>query len=507
MMDTLFIYGPPASGKSTLGKGLADRLALPFIDLDQVITQDAGCSIPEIFSREGEEGFRRRELSALKDVVQSGRAVVSLGGGALLNPEARAVAEKSGHILCLQLSLSRLEARAANTPGSRPLLEGNRLAQLLSDRAEHYASFKNKVLIESDDLELNIRLLQAAAGNYRITGMGNPYEVHVEEGGIDRLNEYVEPLNLSNRAIVVCDENTRPYANQLCHSLAKKSGIQLTCLTIPPGEESKQMKTVYQLLNEFQTNGIERSSTVIAVGGGVVGDLTGFAASIWLRGVRWINIPTTLLAMVDSSLGGKTGVDLPSGKNLIGSFHSPSLVLADPLVLKTLPQRELGCGLAETLKHAVIDDPGLFDLLTEERLSATLIARSLAVKARTICEDPFEKGRRAVLNLGHTIGHAIEKASHYQIPHGEAVSIGLIAAARLAKREGLTSQEFVQKLIDKSQALGLPTEIPSGCDVATMREALMSDKKRKDGIVRFVLPVALGDVRIDCQVDDPFRFE
>lgn len=505
-MDSLLIYGPPASGKSTLSKALAQRLGLPWVDLDERIVRAAGQPIPEIFAAEGEAGFRKREVEMLEQVATEGCAVVSLGGGALLDSKAQRVAEAAGKVICLKVSPTRLAARAGRAPGSRPLLEHGRLDRLLEERAAHYASFPNGVEVESDDLETNLRLLQAVAGRYRISGMGSPYEVRVESGGLERLGAYAANLGLKGPSAVVCDENTRPYADQACASLSA-AGIRAGVVEIPSGEAHKTIATVGMIWRGFLQSAVERAGTVYAVGGGVVGDLTGFAAATWLRGVRWVNIPTTLLAMVDSSLGGKTGADLPDGKNLIGAFHPPALVLSDPSVLRTLPERELRCGLAESLKHAVIDDPGLFGCLSTALPDASLIARSLSVKARIICEDPYEKGRRAALNLGHTIGHAVEKASNFSIAHGEAVAIGLIAAARLAIKARIARPDLLDKLVAKTRELGLPTEIPAHLDRDEMRQALSHDKKRKDGIVRFVLPADLGDVRLDCRVDDPFDFD
>jgi 3-dehydroquinate synthetase len=242
---------------------------------------------------------------------------------------------------------------------------------------------------------------------------------------------------------------------------------------------------------------------VIALGGGVTGDLTGFAASAWLRGIRWLNLPTTLLSMVDAGIGGKTGADLPSGKNLIGAFHPPCAVLADTTTLATLSERDIRCGLAETLKHAVIGDPELLDMLNhfaEQRTDidwlTRLVIRSAGVKVRTILEDPFERtGRRAALNLGHTIGHAVEAASGFTIAHGEAVAIGTVAAARLAVRLNYAAPTLAETLQQALQRLGLPTEIPAEMTAETLHAYLLRDKKKAVGKVRFALPFAVGDVK------------
>jgi len=247
----------------------------------------------------------------------------------------------------------------------------------------------------------------------------------------------------------------------------------------------------------------------------VVGDITGFAAATWMRGIRWINVPTTLLAMVDAGIGGKTGVDLPEGKNLIGAFHAPSQVIADTSVLATLPTAEVRNGLAEVIKHAIIGDPGLLDFLPRFACCATtpdhapcpamqdaqwlapFVARAMAVKIRIIREDPYEKGIRAALNLGHTVGHALEKLSGFAMPHGTAVAIGTVVEARLAEAIGLAATGFADSVAALFASVGLPTALPSGTSPAQLWQAMLLDKKTADGNIRFALPAAFGDVRIN----------
>jgi len=246
---------------------------------------------------------------------------------------------------------------------------------------------------------------------------------------------------------------------------------------------------------------------VFAVGGGVTGDLAGFAASSFLRGISWCAVPTTLLAMVDASLGGKTGFDLPQGKNLVGAFHSPRLVLSDPATLATLPEIELRSGLAEVVKSGIVGDPALFRLCETSwqdvisRLPQA-IPRTVAVKIRIIQTDPFERNRRASLNLGHTLGHAVEKVSRYTIPHGHAVSIGMVAACYLANRLNYASKHLVDQIVSALVHLGLPVHIPSGLDRSSLILAMQADKKRQDGILRFVLPCKIGKVRTGVPIED-----
>jgi 3-dehydroquinate synthase len=250
---------------------------------------------------------------------------------------------------------------------------------------------------------------------------------------------------------------------------------------------------------------------VLALGGGVVGDLAGFGAATYLRGVRWACLPTTLLAMVDASLGGKTGADLPQGKNLVGAFHAPAFVLADPQVLDTLPEAEFRSGLAEVVKHGVIADPKLFGLCSQgwdavQSKREEIIRRAIAVKVQIIKEDPFEGGRRAALNLGHTLGHAVEQASGFRLKHGEAVAIGTVFAARLSRSLGVAQEEVPEAITETLNGLGLPVDIPAWIDREQIRQFMGFDKKKASGRLRWVLPVRIGEVVVGAEIDDPLQY-
>jgi 3-dehydroquinate synthase len=257
--------------------------------------------------------------------------------------------------------------------------------------------------------------------------------------------------------------------------------------------------------------GLERGSPVVALGGGVVGDLAGFAAATFLRGVPWIAVPTTLLAMVDASLGGKTAIDLPQGKNLVGAFHPPRLVLADPGTLATLPRVELRSGMAEVVKAGLIGDAILFQQCGRgwdyiEAHWSEILRRAVAVKIRIIQDDPFESGARAALNLGHTLGHALERASEFGLRHGEAVAIGLVAEARLAERIGLAESGLSESIAGVLKTIGLPVEIPPDFDRRSLLAPLSVDKKRAAGSVRFSLPERVGSVHTGIQLPELEQF-
>ena len=502
------IYGPPGSGKSSLGRLLAAKLRFPFWDLDEEIQTRSKLTIPEIFVRQGEVGFRRREREVLRQLLKHREGVLSLGGGALLDPSSRLLAESSGPVLCLHASIERLLERMGSDDTDRPLLAGDlrlRLESLLAQRAVHYASFPQQ-LDANQPIERIARQAQMRVGAYHVEGMGQGYDVRIHEGSLEAIGDMLAIRGLKGPVVVVSDENVGPIYTERAVASLQSVGIPAEEAFIPAGEQHKNMQTVSWLWERFLAAKIERSSIVLALGGGVVGDAAGFAAATFLRGVSWVAIPTSLLAMVDASLGGKTGVDLPQGKNLVGAFYPPRLVLADPQLLDTLPEAELRSGLAEVVKAGVIGDPELFDLCARgwkvvRSNLGEVVRRAMAVKISVIQEDPYEKGRRAALNLGHTLGHAVELVSGFQLRHGEAVAIGMVAEARLAERLEIAETGMADEIERVLRGLGLPVEIPAGMEPQAVLSAIQLDKKRLEGSVRFALPVRLGEVRVGVNVD------
>ncbi len=507
--STLFLYGPPGSGKTTVGQLLASHLDLPFIDLDLVISGQSGMSIPEIFSTEGEEGFRLRERQALEQILTPNPGIIALGGGTLLDPENRALVEARGMVVSLLASEPDLLIRLEADKSRRPLLGGDmraRLSSLMAERGEHYRSFQLQIDTSNMHPERIAWDIQIEMGRFWVEGMGGGYDVYVIRDGLSSIAASLQAFSTGAPVALVTDENVAAHYADPVQASLEEAGFRLRRIVIPPGESQKTMATVQQLWEAFLESGLERSSLVVALGGGVVGDLTGFAAATYLRGISWLLLPTTLLAMVDSSLGGKTGVDLPQGKNLVGAFHAPRLVVADPTTLATLPEAELRSGMAEVVKHGVIGDERLFEdcrQLADLRSGiAELIPRAMATKIKVIQADPYESDRRAALNLGHTIGHAVEVVSGYRLRHGEAIAIGLVAEARLSAQLNLADEGLADKIADCLRHLQLPTEIPADIDRQAVLRAMQVDKKKEDGRLRFALPVRIGKVLVGVEVKD-----
>jgi len=509
MPTRIFLYGPPGSGKSAVGRCLAAALNLPFYDLDGEIQQRYQMTIPQLFQREGEAGFRRREAEMLQRMAEA-EGVIALGGGALLNENNRRMAETVGKVICLSAPLDALLQRLMDDIEQRPLLAGDlrsRLASLLEKRAAHYASFPLQVETDGQTVEEAAWEAQMRLGMFYVSGMGAGYDVRVAASGLDELGELLVQRGMKGTAALVCDENIASiYGEQALHSLAA-AGIRGQLVRLPAGEQHKTMASVQALWEAFLDAGMDRGSSVLALGGGVIGDLAGFAAATYLRGVAWVAVPTSLLAMVDASLGGKTGADLRRGKNLVGAFHPPRLVLVDTRTLQTLPEAELRSGLAEVVKAGVIGDERLFNVCArgwQATLDALdlIVPRAMAVKIKVIQADPYERGARAALNLGHTVGHALEAASGYRLRHGEAVSIGMVIAARLAERLGIAEAGLSTVLAQALAGLGLPVSVPPELDRAALLQAMRLDKKRVDGRLRFTLPEKIGAVRVGVEVSE-----
>ncbi len=343
-------------------------------------------------------------------------------------------------------------------------------------------------------------------------GLGNrSYPIHIEQGCLERIGSDLAKKNIGNRYAIISDTNvTKLYGDKLLDIL-KNAGVKAKLFPFPAGEQSKTLFTLEALASRLAHAGFDRQDAIIALGGGVTGDLAGFLASSYMRGIPFVQVPTSLLAQVDSSVGGKTGVDLPEGKNMVGAFYQPQAVYIDIDVLQTLPAEELKGGLAEVIKYGVIRDESFFTFLEEYRrkivkLDSEIIEKMIytccEIKADVVAADEREGGLRKILNYGHTIGHAVEGASDYQIIHGLAVAIGMVAASRLSVlRETLSGKES-ERIYSVISAYGMPVSVPSYLDRKLIKRYLKTDKKAVSGNVFYILPDAIGSTYITDDVSE-----
>lgn len=338
------------------------------------------------------------------------------------------------------------------------------------------------------------------------------YPIHIDRGLIPRLGQLIrEAAPRARRALIITDTNVSPHFGALAKVSLEQAGISTMTAKVPAGEASKSLAQAYNLYTACVNAGLERSSVIVALGGGVIGDLAGFVAATYLRGIPFVQVPTTLLAQVDSSVGGKTGVDLPQGKNLVGAFHQPFLVVADLDSLGTLPKKEFVAGMAEVVKHAVIRDAGFFRYLESKTgpileqdpsMMALVVERNCRIKADVVVADEKEGGLRAILNFGHTVGHALEASLGFGgWRHGECVAVGMMAATAIARQAlVLKEPELPIRLEGLLHKLGLPTRLPTGMGAEALQPLMQRDKKVQEGQIHWVLPVRMGEVVVTATV-------
>ena len=526
-VERIFLIGLPGAGKTTTGRALAKWLRWSFLDLDDLITTRAGKSVAAIFADEGEARFRELESAALAEACDHERAVIATGGGVGETPGNLASMRAAGYVVCLDVkpgtALTRLTAEAATRSDSladaRPLLAGMdplaRLSELRTHRLHWYSEADLTLDANTADAKaLAQRIVARLVGSGALppngaasvsrmiaTATSGSYESVIGWGVISELSERLKRLDAPRRIFIITDSIIAPlYQDTVEKALTDAQFAPETCVT-PAGEPNKTLDQWRAILDWLVARRAERGSFLLALGGGVVGDLAGFVAATYLRGVPLVHVPTSLLAQVDSSIGGKVGVDLPQGKNLIGAFYPPRLVLADPALLLTLPQRQLAEGWAECIKLGVALDADYFTFLeahadTLSRLEpgplCEAIARAVAIKAAVVERDEGEQGERALLNYGHTLGHAIEQVTGYERwLHGEAISIGMAFAARLGHQIGVTPAEVIEGQDMLLARMGLPTRIDS-LPLDRLLDAMTRDKKARNGKIRWVIPTALG---------------
>ncbi len=521
----IVLTGLSGTGKTTIGRLLAEKLHRVFVDTDEQIERQEGYAIAALFDMRGERYFRCVEERVVREALAGSPAVISLGGGAVLSPRTR-VRIAAEHTIWLQCSIPVLVARTLAEGGGarRPLLRGakleERFEELLTEREPLYAQCEFHVCADDAPgaiVDQIVGLLGAASQDravITVTARAHPqhpeYRVIVGRGILGELPALLEEYRSASRAFLIADQEVWQLLEAIVADAWTASRATLHVTAFPVGEVSKTIETSIGLWTWLAEQRAERREPIVALGGGVVGDVAGFVAATYMRGVPLLQIPTTLLAQVDSSIGGKVAIDHPLAKNLIGSFKAPDMVLVDTALLASLPARQISNGWAEVLKHGVIFDETLFNVMEREAvalrhlqmdLTFAMVYRSLQIKAAVVQEDEFEQGARMLLNLGHTLGHAIEAAAGYgTLLHGEAVSLGMVGEGWLAVQLGIFREDDLQRLERVLKIFGLPTRLRQ-VDHERVRGAVLSDKKVRQGQATWILPVRIGEAKIVRGVD------
>jgi 3-dehydroquinate synthase len=539
----IVITGFMGTGKTAVGKALSEILGLDFVDTDAEIEASAGCSIPEIFESKGEPHFRQMERAYCFSLRERSGLVIATGGGTLLDGEIFDLFSSMGQIVLLEASTDVLARRLSSAAG-RPLLRANpggamsrpleaRIEALLEARADVY----NRIPLRIDTSTLDppeaaaricasLRLpfhsfelsLSPPAAKAPIEGSEEVHRgregtarIEIGRGTLSSLGHRLREFAIATRAFVLIPECVRDlYITRIAASLAG-AGIPYSVVTIEDGDSRKTLSQAGKVIDALVALGARRDSTIVAVGGGVTGDVAGFVASIYMRGVPLVQIPTTLLAQVDSSIGGKVGVNHRMAKNLIGNFYQPHLVLIDPCALVSLPLEEISNGMAEVVKTAVIGSSSFFEYLEARTADdagirlrdvgflETCILESSRIKSIIVGEDPFELDLRRLLNFGHTAGHAIEASARYRgMKHGRAVSIGMVAALQVARARGVIGKDVIDRVCAVLSWCALPVEL-GAFDPTSVLKRIRLDKKIKKERIHFVLPTGLGSAAV---VDD-----
>jgi shikimate kinase/3-dehydroquinate synthase len=517
MPERVVLIGPSGSGKSEIAKLLANALGYAAFDVDDAIVERIGMSIAEFFTRFGEPAFRAIESEVVADACRHARTVIATGGGAVLAP-ANWAAWRPGsvvvHLTARPETLIvrvRRQAAASGDLAERPLLAGDagaRMRSMLATRGPLYGAAD--ITVGTDGLDARevcasvLRSVQAAVTEAMVPALslatsGERSDIYIERGLADHAGSIAaRRWPKARRAWLITDDNVAHFWGDRLTASFAESGIDVRVLTVAAGEHSKDLKVVDRLCAEMTSGGVTRRDLVVALGGGVVGDLAGFVASICLRGLSLMQVPASLLAMVDSSVGGKTGVNLSAGKNLVGAFYQPGVVVIDPQLLETLPQAEYRSGMAEIIKHSLIQPAtplggsDLLEVLSDSPLDplpddvvTSVLQRNVAIKHSVVQADERESGLRMILNFGHTAGHAIE-ADGYRYRHGEAVGLGMLVASRIAQQLDRVSDDYVGRVAAQLERAGLPTQFDGDADAVIGR--LSHDKKNVDGALHWILP-------------------
>jgi 3-dehydroquinate synthase len=521
----IILGGFMATGKSSVGRRLAIVLGYDFLDLDTLIAAESGMPIAQIFATQGEAAFRAMETRMVERIAVRTGCVVATGGGTIVNPRNLEVLKRSGAVIALTADPDTIIARIGPTE-DRPMLWGGdrreRVRALLEQRAAAYAkadlivdasaetidSVVNHIL---DFLSLHRVIARRTAPNLpsmaeslRIVLGARSHEVIIGPGLLGEVGALAKDLDVARTGILLTNSADRGRFGERVLGALDAAGFAVSTVELVEQEDAKGLDTLAELYRQMAAHRLERRSPVFVLGGVVAGEIGGFAAATYLRGLPLIQIPTSLMAQVDSSIGGKVAVNLPEGKNLVGAFYQPRLVITDVEALAVLSGRDFRAGLAEVVKIAAVRDRELFAYLERNvdavlsqdwRALVTLIRRACELKAAIVEADERETDVRSILNFGHTVGHAVEAATGYQGPnHGEAVAMGMVVAATIAVRRGICAAEALERLRRLLQAFGLPVRLPVAAgDVVRF---VRYDKKIQDRRLRFVLLQGIGDAAV-----------
>jgi len=509
----LLVSGFMATGKTTVARYLAEKWGVVWIDLDHEMERRAGQTIAQMFSSQGERAFRALESQTLLEQLQKCEqkpCVMSLGGGALVDRELRVRVLSQAVVVTLEASVESIVQRARaqdGESGARPLLATGdpeqAVIRLLKERRTTYLEAHGLVATDGRDVaDIASEVERIYRADAVVVAAGEQsYGVRI---GSDLIESHLAALVGSpSGTLLVSDTQVSQLHGDKARRPLLDLGVKTAQVLLTPGEEHKNLEGLSQIYHAAFESGLDRKGALVGLGGGVVTDMTGFAAATWVRGVRWVGVPTTLLSMVDASVGGKTAVDFQTAKNSVGAFWQPSGVICDVQTLLTESDRAYIGALSEVVKTAIIGDPVLFALLEDQadrvlsrdlELLRVIVDRCVRVKARIVALDERESGIRAHLNLGHTIGHALESSGGYTaLTHGEAVSLGLVAALRFGERKGHTPSVLTQRVLDLLVRLRLPHQL-SREQLAQSTQLLAHDKKRAGSKVRFIYARAVGDV-------------
>jgi len=503
--QNIILTGFMATGKTSVGRTLASQLGYDFVDTDQLIETRIGMSIAEFFQKKGETAFREMEAALARELAGRRGLVISTGGRFMLDGDNAAILGKTGRVFCLVATPEEILKRAESDSHVRPLLQVpnplEHIVELLQQRKKGYGQFPQLVTSERSPENVAQGLAGIIAGGpdvrLPITAFTDRYEFIVGGGFLPFLPQLA---GIEGPMAIITDSTVGPLYAHSC-------GPADVVITIEPGRQNKTLSTAQSIYEQLVDADFDRSGTIIALGGTVISEFAGFIAATYMRGVDCVQCPTSLLAMVDTSIGGKTGVDLPQGKNLIGAFKQPKTVIADVATLQSLPPRAFASGMAEVIKHSLIADSDLLgkiesgnwvqrsgEIQQKAPELQALVAQAIQVKINIVQEDPYDQGRRMVLNFGHTFANAIENLSHHRISHGEAVAMGMVAATNLSVRLGYCSEDLQERIEAVLRSADLPTRIPADLAPDQLFPAMRSDKKKKAGKLRYVLLKNIGDV-------------